>query len=132
MDKELIEMLIEIAEKNDNICGGADEPQNITKGLQLVNYLKENYCNDATIRDITIVELMPTGKAMRCNEIAQYLNDKYDLDVSCQKVSTTLNYYAKRVEKMLKNEMVEYTYEDGNREITVREEKPVPYFHKVD
>lgn len=127
MNKELIEMIMEMVEKNGVI---ADEPQT-AKSLQLINYLQENYCSDATIRDITIVELMPTGKAMRCKDIAQYLNDKYDLDVSCQKVSATLSNYAKRVEKRLKNEMVEYTYEDGNKEITVREERPVPYFTKI-
>lgn len=123
MNKELIEMIMEMVEKNGVI---ADEPQT-AKNLQLINYLQENYCSDATIRDITIVELMPTGKAMRCKDIAQYLNDKYDLDVSCQKVSAILSNYAKRV----KNEMVEYTYKSGNKEITVREERPVPYFTKI-
>lgn len=123
MNKELIEMIMEMVEKNGVI---ADEPQT-AKSLQLINYLQENYCSDATIRDITIVELMPTGKAMRCKDIAQYLNDKYDLDVSCQKVSATLSNYAKRV----KNEMVEYTYKSGNKEITVREERLIPYFTKI-
>lgn len=127
MNKELIEMIMEMVEKNGVI---ADEPQT-AKNLQLTNYLQENYRSDATIRDITIVELMPTGKAMRCKDIAKYLNDKYDLDVSCQKVSATLSNYAKRVEKRLKNEMVEYTYEDGKKEITAREERPVPYFTKI-
>lgn len=134
MDYQIIEMLKEALDMDGIICGGgivADAPvKNAVKGLQLVQYLKDNYYSSSSVRDIAIIELMPFDTPMRSQEIAQYLDEKYGYAYPYQKITVVLRNFPKTIKKITKMEKVEYTYGEHGKEITVREEKPITYYLK--
>lgn len=89
MNNEIIEMLKKVLEESGVICGGgiiASEPKPQNENIDMIKYLTKNYKPHDTIREVLILELMPTGKFMRPKEISEYIKNTFCLKIPYQAV----------------------------------------------
>lgn len=134
MNNEIIEMLKKALEESGVICGGgiiASEPKPQTANIDMIKYLTKNYKQHDTIREVLILELMPTGKFMRPKEISEYIKNTFCLKIPYQAIFCALNN-RQGIKRITKQEPIEYSYHDDykDQEVTVKKNQCVAYFMK--